>query len=119
VALMIRRTLGWCDEHGRPQNERIALSYSGRLSFICGLFFDSPDLWVPFGSGCFLVAAGLVTIQGTENQWRKRRAAPNALSKRSPVRKRRMQLHFYRLPIRHCSLRARKLPLRLAPIWKL
>src|SRR6266704_6750578 len=28
VSLMIRKTLGWCDEHGRPQHEQIALSYA-------------------------------------------------------------------------------------------
>ena len=28
VSLMIRKTLGWCDEHGRPQQERIRLSYA-------------------------------------------------------------------------------------------
>src|SRR6266542_2436256 len=28
VSLMIRKTLGWCDEHGRPQQEQIGLSYA-------------------------------------------------------------------------------------------
>jgi len=28
VSLMIRKTLGWCDEHGRPQQEQIRLSYA-------------------------------------------------------------------------------------------
>src|SRR5437764_15312787 len=28
VALMIRKTLGWCDEHGRPQHEQIAVTYA-------------------------------------------------------------------------------------------
>src|SRR3954467_330559 len=28
VSLMIRKTLGWCDEHGRPQHEQIRLSYA-------------------------------------------------------------------------------------------
>src|SRR5215213_6904294 len=27
VSLMIRKTLGWCDAHGRPQQEQIRLSY--------------------------------------------------------------------------------------------
>src|SRR5438094_8354441 len=28
VSLMIRKTLGWCDAHGRPQQEQIRLSYA-------------------------------------------------------------------------------------------
>jgi hypothetical protein len=28
VSVMIRKTLGWCDEHGRPQHEQIRLSYA-------------------------------------------------------------------------------------------
>src|SRR3954454_20068346 len=28
VALMIRKTLGWCDAQGRPQHEQIAVSYA-------------------------------------------------------------------------------------------
>src|SRR5207248_830014 len=28
VSLIIRQTLGWCDENGRPQHEQIALSYA-------------------------------------------------------------------------------------------
>jgi hypothetical protein len=28
VALLIRKTLGWCDAHGRPQAEQFALSYA-------------------------------------------------------------------------------------------
>src|SRR2546428_9147132 len=28
VSLMIRKTLGWCDQNGRPQQEQIRLSYA-------------------------------------------------------------------------------------------
>src|SRR5690349_5002072 len=28
VGYMIRKTLGWCDEHGNPQHETVSFSYS-------------------------------------------------------------------------------------------